>query len=185
LAPGLAERGFDVSVGHVLARRQRAAHVVTEHLGDDSLGMRSLRRHQRLPLSTVSPKREPASTGSHRRPCGAHCGTGVAAKSRAAWHGDEWFVAVRRRSTDGRVHGAVRVVPKPRGPRYLADRFPIEVAGRHFIFVEDYSQAARRGVISSSKSGRTTRARRRLRVGTHRVSRTPGRPAAAVWVKLC
>ena len=27
-------------VGHVLARRHRAAHVVTEHLGDDPLGMR-------------------------------------------------------------------------------------------------------------------------------------------------
>ena len=37
-------------VGHVLARRQRAAHVVTEHLGDDPLGIRAARRHQRLLL---------------------------------------------------------------------------------------------------------------------------------------
>lgn len=42
--------------GHVLARRQRAAHVVTEHLGDDPLGVRRLRRHQRLLLRPVRPR---------------------------------------------------------------------------------------------------------------------------------
>lgn len=43
-------------VGHVLARRQRAAHVVTEHLGDDPLGIRPLRRHQRLLLGAMRPR---------------------------------------------------------------------------------------------------------------------------------
>jgi glycosyltransferase involved in cell wall biosynthesis len=43
-------------VGHVLARRQRAAHVVTEHLGPDPLGMRRLCRHQQLLLRLVRPR---------------------------------------------------------------------------------------------------------------------------------
>jgi glycosyltransferase involved in cell wall biosynthesis len=43
-------------VGHVLARWQGAAHVVTEHLGDDPLGMRALRPHQRLLLGPVRPR---------------------------------------------------------------------------------------------------------------------------------
>jgi glycosyltransferase involved in cell wall biosynthesis len=43
-------------VGHVLARRQRAAHVVTEHLGNDPQGIRRLRRHQRLLLRSVRPR---------------------------------------------------------------------------------------------------------------------------------
>ena len=77
---------------------------------------------------------------------------GVAAKSRTAWRRHEWFVAVRRRSTDGRASGAVRALPNPAG-RYLADPFPIEVDGRHFIFVEDYSPAARRGTISVFEAG--------------------------------
>jgi glycosyltransferase involved in cell wall biosynthesis len=42
-------------VGHALARRQRAAHVVTEHLGPDPLGVRPLRRHQRALLRPVRP----------------------------------------------------------------------------------------------------------------------------------
>jgi glycosyltransferase involved in cell wall biosynthesis len=42
--------------GHVLARRQRAAHVVTEHLGDDPLGLRPLRPHQRLLLGPMRPR---------------------------------------------------------------------------------------------------------------------------------
>jgi glycosyltransferase involved in cell wall biosynthesis len=43
-------------VGHALARRQRAAHVVTEHLGEDPLGMLPLRRHQRLLLGPLRPR---------------------------------------------------------------------------------------------------------------------------------
>jgi glycosyltransferase involved in cell wall biosynthesis len=43
-------------VGHVLARRQRAAHVVTEHLGDDPLRIRPLRRHQRHLLGPMRPR---------------------------------------------------------------------------------------------------------------------------------
>ena len=77
---------------------------------------------------------------------------GIAAKSRTGWYRDEWFVAVRRRSRDGRAHGAVRALPNPTG-RYLADPFPMEVDGHHFIFVEDYSFAARRGAISVCEAG--------------------------------
>jgi glycosyltransferase involved in cell wall biosynthesis len=43
-------------VGNVLARRQRAAHVVTEHLGPDPLGMRRLRTHQQLLLGPMRPR---------------------------------------------------------------------------------------------------------------------------------
>ena len=43
-------------------------------------------------------------------------------------------------------------LPNPSG-RYLADPFLIEVAGRHFLFVEDYSHSARRAVISVSELG--------------------------------
>ena len=43
-------------IGHVLARRQRAAHVVTEHLGDDPFGVRPLRPHQRLLLWPMRPR---------------------------------------------------------------------------------------------------------------------------------
>ena len=43
-------------VGHALARRQRAAHVVTEHLGPDPLGVRPLRPHQRALLRPVRPR---------------------------------------------------------------------------------------------------------------------------------
>ena len=76
---------------------------------------------------------------------------GVAAKSRKAWHRDEWFVAVRTRSADGRVQ-RVRALANPPG-RYLGDPFPIEIDGRHFLFVEDYSYAARRGRIAVSEAG--------------------------------
>ena len=43
-------------IGHVLARRQRAAHVVTEHLGDDPFGVRPFRPHQRLLLWPMRPR---------------------------------------------------------------------------------------------------------------------------------
>jgi glycosyltransferase involved in cell wall biosynthesis len=43
-------------VGHVLALRQRAAHIVTEHLGPDPEGLRRYRRHQRLLLAPVRPR---------------------------------------------------------------------------------------------------------------------------------
>jgi glycosyltransferase involved in cell wall biosynthesis len=43
-------------VGHALALRQRAAHVVTEHLGPDPEGLRRYRRHQRLLLAPVRPR---------------------------------------------------------------------------------------------------------------------------------
>lgn len=43
-------------VGHVLALRQGACHVVTEHLGPDPLGLRPYRRHQRLLLAPIRPR---------------------------------------------------------------------------------------------------------------------------------
>ena len=76
---------------------------------------------------------------------------GVAAKGRKAWYSDEWFVAVRPRSADGRAH-PVHEFPNPPG-HYLGDPFPIEVDGRHFVFVEDYSYASGRGAIAVSEAG--------------------------------
>jgi hypothetical protein len=75
----------------------------------------------------------------------------VAAKGRKAWLRDEWLVAVRARSADGRL-SPVRTLANPPG-RYLADPFPIEVHGRHFLFVEDYSYDTRRGAIAVSEAG--------------------------------
>jgi hypothetical protein len=75
----------------------------------------------------------------------------VAAKGRKAWLRDEWFVAVRARSADGRC-SPVRALANPPG-HYLADPFPIEVSGRHFLFVEDYSYDTRRGAIAVSEAG--------------------------------
>jgi glycosyltransferase involved in cell wall biosynthesis len=50
-------RGVSANVvGHVLALRQRAAHVVTEHLGPDPEGLRPYRRHQRLLLAPIRPR---------------------------------------------------------------------------------------------------------------------------------
>jgi hypothetical protein len=74
-------------------------------------------------------------------------GRGLAAKARNVRAREEWFVAVRGRSVDGRVHGPWQRLANPPG-RYLADPFPIEVDGRHFVFVEDYSVADGRGAIS-------------------------------------
>jgi hypothetical protein len=77
---------------------------------------------------------------------------GLAAKSRSALQRDEWFVAARRRSPYGGAHESLRILPNPAG-RYLGDPFPIEVDGRHFVFVEDYSRATGRGSISVSEAG--------------------------------
>jgi glycosyltransferase involved in cell wall biosynthesis len=71
--------------GHVLARRQRAAHVVTEHLGPDPLGVRPLRRHQRALLRPVRPH--------------------VAAVVAVARSQREHLVR------DGYANGAIRVIP--------------------------------------------------------------------------
>jgi len=43
-------------VGHVLAMRQGARHVVTEHLGPDPTGLRPYRQHQRLLLAPMRPR---------------------------------------------------------------------------------------------------------------------------------
>lgn len=74
-------------------------------------------------------------------------GRGLAAKARTGWAREEWFVAVRTTSADGRIRGPWRRLTNPPG-RYLADPFPVEVDGRHYVFVEDYSVADARGVIS-------------------------------------
>jgi len=56
-ASAVVTRGVSAHlVGHVLARRRRAAHVITEHLGDDPLGVRGLRPHQRALLAPVRPR---------------------------------------------------------------------------------------------------------------------------------
>jgi hypothetical protein len=77
---------------------------------------------------------------------------GAARRTRSALRRDEWFVAVRERSADGRVRGPLRALPNPPG-RYLADPFPIAVDGRHYLFVEDFSHAAGRAVISVCEAG--------------------------------
>ncbi len=79
-------------------------------------------------------------------------GRGAAARGGSLWRREEWFVAVRERSADGRVRGVLRELPNPAG-RYLADPFAIEVCGRHFVFVEDFSVAAGRAVISVIEAG--------------------------------
>lgn len=76
----------------------------------------------------------------------------VVAKSRTAWLREEWFVATRARTDDPRSEVPTRAIPNPAG-RFLGDPFPIEVDGHHFLFVEDYSYADRRGAISVSEMG--------------------------------
>jgi hypothetical protein len=76
--------------------------------------------------------------------------SGTAAKCRKLWLRGEWFVAVRMKTVDGRVDGPVRALPNPPG-RYLADPFPIQIDGRHYLFVEDFSLADGRAVISVSE----------------------------------
>ena len=69
-------------VGQVLARRQRAAHVATEHLGPDPLGMRPYRRHQRLLLAADAA----AGDGGRRRrgePDGASRATTATGRTRS------------------------------------------------------------------------------------------------------
>jgi hypothetical protein len=72
---------------------------------------------------------------------------GLRAKGRTLGFRGEWFVAVRAQSAEGAVGGPPLALPNPHG-RYLADPFPIERDGRHYLFVEDYSIAARRAAIS-------------------------------------
>ena len=74
-------------------------------------------------------------------------GRGFGAKVRKVRAREEWFVAVRTTTADGRIRGPWQRLPNPPG-RYLADPFPIEVDGHHYLFVEDYDVAAGRGVIS-------------------------------------
>lgn len=71
----------------------------------------------------------------------------LAARARAAWSRPEWFVAVRTRSADGAVAGPFRPLPNPPG-RYLADPFPFALGDSAHLFVEDYSRAAGKAVIS-------------------------------------
>jgi hypothetical protein len=135
-----------------VTRTRNAAAWTSAHLVVRSL--RSLHRDGSLvphgeDLADPRDLPPPAVTVSHAARTAVR---GVAAKSRTAWRRAEWFVAVRVRSADGRVHAPLRPLPNPVG-RYLADPFPIEVNGRHFLFVEDYSHAARRAVISVSEAG--------------------------------
>ncbi|HEY2600282.1 MAG TPA: hypothetical protein VGI67_01910 [Thermoleophilaceae bacterium] len=116
--------------------------------------LRRLLRDDSLAASagTVDEEARPPGAGVAIRHAALSAGRGVAARCRTALRRDEWFVAVRPRAPDDRPASAVRALPNPPG-RYLADPFPIEVSGRHFLFVEDYSRAARRGRISVSEAG--------------------------------
>ncbi|MGZ4264281.1 MAG: glucosamine inositolphosphorylceramide transferase family protein [Solirubrobacteraceae bacterium] len=91
----------------------------------------------------------PAATASHAVRTAVRA---VVVECRKAWLHEEWFVATRVRTDDARARVPVRVIPNPAG-RFLADPFPIEVDGRHFLFVEDYSHSDRRGAISVSEMG--------------------------------
>lgn len=87
---------------------------------------------------------------------------GVAAKGRKTLVRREWFVAVRPRA-GGAANGRVHALPNPtRG--YFGDPFSIEVDGRHYLFVEDYSYDARRAAISVSEAGSDGRWSRPRRV---------------------
>ena len=77
---------------------------------------------------------------------------GVAARTRSRWSRDEWFIAVRERSADGRITGPPRLVPNPPG-RYLCDPFAFEADGRHLVFCEDLDLATGRGAISAFELG--------------------------------
>jgi hypothetical protein len=117
-------------------------------------GLLMLGREGGPPTAGVDPGRAPALppaavTVAHAARTAAR---GAVARGRSAWRREEWFVAVRERSADGRVLGPPRALPNPPG-RYLADPFPIEVGGRHFLFVEDYSHAAGRAAISVCEAG--------------------------------
>jgi hypothetical protein len=75
---------------------------------------------------------------------------GLGAKSRAVSSRGEWFVAVRARAAGGRAPPVA--LANPRG-RYLADPFPFERDGRHYLFVEDFSFSDARAAISVCEIG--------------------------------
>jgi hypothetical protein len=117
-------------------------------------------------LADPSEPPSPAVTVAHTARTVAH---GAAARGRTAWRREEWFVAVRERSADGRVRGPLRALPNPPG-RYLGDPFPIEVGGRHYLFVEDYSRAAGRAsiaVLEAADDGTWSPPRTVLECGHH------------------
>ena len=152
--------GFTRVIAHGSARADPLSLTRTRNAAAWTSGrlvLRCLRRLQRdggrVPTKAgVAEARTPPPPAVTVRHAARTAVRGVAAKSRKVWRRDEWFVAVRPRSTDGRAREALRTLPNPAG-RYLADPFPIEVDGHHFIFVEDYSQAARRGAISVFEAG--------------------------------
>jgi hypothetical protein len=75
---------------------------------------------------------------------------GVTAKAGTARRSGEWFVTVRATSSHSHSRADARAIPNPPG-HYLADPFPIEVGGRHYVFLENYSYRARRAIISVSE----------------------------------
>ena len=96
-----------------------------------------------------APPSGPAAVARHAARTGLR---GVAARGRRAWSREEWFIAVRGRSDDGRLTGPARAVPNPPG-RYLCDPFAFEAGGRHFVFCEDLDLATGRGAISAFELG--------------------------------
>jgi hypothetical protein len=115
--------------------------------------LRLLRRDGALPdrgSAPVSDRNTPAATTTvgHAARTAVR---GVAAKSRTIWSRDEWCVAARA-CAEGAENAPLHVLPNPPG-RFLADPFVIEAGGRHFLFVEDFSEAAGRAVISVCEAG--------------------------------
>jgi len=75
-------------------------------------------------------------------------------ESRVFW--EPWFIAYRERPSDD-VPPAVdaesfRLVVAPPG-RFFADPFVVEREGRHYVFLEDYSDSVARAVISCFELG--------------------------------
>lgn len=97
----------------------------------------------------LAPPSGPAAVARHAARTGLR---GVAARGRRAWSREEWFIAVREHSADGRLSGPARAVPNPPG-RYLCDPFAFEAGGRHFVFCEDLDLATGRGAISAFELG--------------------------------
>ena len=100
-----------------------------------------------MPQDRPAGETEPPATVAVLRHAARIALGGLSAKARKAWMREEWFVAVRARTAEGHVRGPLRRIPNPPG-RYLADPFPFEHGGRHYLFVEDYSVKNAQGVIS-------------------------------------
>lgn len=76
--------------------------------------------------------------------------------------GDHWRIGIRPRS-DGAIYGRDTLIDgfvwlEDDGQRFYADPILFERAGRHFLFLEEYPYATRRGVIAYTEIGEDGRA---------------------------